>query len=309
MGLFYDSFNSQISRLWDFANKTAKPIHPSLSWTSGIINCKGDFLDLQSHGIALASSVIIQSDVVPQIFFGWDSVYDYEVLAHSEKLRRKTYPLYMMRRFEGFNEEMVAAKKLFDCYELKTRYVNLNKASLSVNTWPTTLAIGYRAKYLGMPYVMTEHAIVSDIDTVCVAPCVEYLDDQIKVDRSTFVITNWYNHIFLSVGLCVYNVHKYRNVFLPLFYRDYWRSWRQDSSFVQFVRNNHPEFADTLDLRLMDKNKISTERFYRSKARKNYWTPDTMIYHAWKGESKRNEKGFLDYYQQILDDLERKVSE
>ena len=63
---------------------------------------------------------------------------------------------------------------------------------------------------------MTPHAVISDMDAICVAPCVKYLEEQIAVDPETFCITNWYNDIRLSVGLCVYNLAKYRNVFEPL---------------------------------------------------------------------------------------------
>lgn len=307
MGLFYDTFHEQIARLWDKAHATKKPIHEGLSWTCGIISSRGgDFLDLQTHGIALAASIILQSDVVPKIYIGWDTGHDHESFAHDSELRLTNYPLFMFDRFgECYRAEALDSKLQFASFDLRTRYVELRKSCRSINSWPRTLAQGYRAKYLGMQYVMTNHAVISDIDTICVAPCVGYLDEQIAIDPKTFCITNWYNSTRLSVGLCVYNVTKYRMIFEPLLARDYWTTWRQDSSFVQFVRNNHPEYVDILDLRLMDKNKISTERYHQSRTRRNYWTPNTMFYHAWKGDQKTGKQEFMDYYQTILDDLER----
>ena len=305
MGIFHDQFHKQVRQIWDLAHQIEKPIHPDLTWTCGLIHGKGDFHDLQTHGMALAASIIIHSKVVPRIFIAWDTPVEFDTLVESGRARRKYYPAHLMRGFDAFNESMVKdAKPPFACYKLQSPYVTLQRSSRSINTWPWGLGRGYRAKHLGMQYVMTRHAIVSDIDTICVAPCIEYLDEQIAIDPDTFCITNWYNSRFLSVGLCVYNVEKYRGTYLPLLNRDYWTSWRVDSSFVQFVRNNHPEYADTLDLRIMDKNKISAERFSRSKARKNDWTPGTMFYHAWKGEAVKDPEGFTSYYQQILNDLE-----
>ncbi len=303
MGVFFDTFSDQIADLWAAAHALDKPLHPRITWTSGIINGKGDFKDLQAHGIALAASIIIYSPVVPRIVFGWDTASDFNQLAKDQHRLESTYPLWMLSRFAGFSQDMVAPERLFESHAINSRYVSLFKSPLSINPWPYSLGLGYRAKYLGMQCAMTSHAVISDIDTICVAPCVDYLNEQITKDPQTFCITNWYDDNELSVGLCVYNVLKYRLTFLPLLLKHFWTSHRRDSSFVQHVRKLEPDYRDVLDLRLMNRNKISTERFYRDRVRKNYWTDETMHYHAWKGEMRRNRDGFLAYYQSVLDGL------
>ena len=295
MGWFHTTFHNQIAEIWNFARSLDKPVHPTITWTSGIINAKGDLDDLQTHALALASSIIIQHDVVPKIIFGWDCPVTSSELSKSENLRRQLFPHLLMRSL--------------DCeptYYIDHRHLLLLRSPYSI-AWPYSLGMGYRAKYLGAQASLTTHTIVSDIDTICVKPCIPYLESEIDIDPNTFCITNWYDDVNLSVGLCVYNTAKFRNIFWPLLTRCHWSSHRRDGTFIQHVRRTFPEYKDILDIRLMNRNKISTERFWKSRVRKNYWTEKTMHYHAWKGEARKDKDGFHDYYQSVLDSLMQKI--
>lgn len=307
MGLIHDRFGDRVQELWSQARQLKREKHHGLTWTCGVMKCRDDFLDLQTQGLALAASILIHHEVVPEIIFSWDVQVPYDATARDKDLRLKYYPLYLLRAFPQFDENMLERTQLRSCYAMEDGCLKLYRSPLSVNPWSWGRGQGYRSKYLGMQFATTSHAIISDIDTICTRPCIDYLTDQIAIDPSTFCLTNWHNEKNLSVGLCVYNVAKYRLLFLPLLQRMHWQTKRADSTFIPSVLQKFPEFADQLDIRLFCRNKINVEKFHKNSTRQNYWTDESAVYHAWKGEFVRDEEGFFKYYESILDDLENRL--
>jgi len=310
MGIFFDTFKEQVKEIWDIAHKLDKPIHKDISWTMGLIKGRGDFLDLQLHGIALASSIIIKEKIVPKIICGWDTNRDIETTKWDDAGRLEIYPIHFFSMFSDDPAKYAEKANIYKCGHFSTKYISLYHSNLSLSSFAYSLGLGYRAKYIGLNYVTTPYAIMSDIDTICIRECVDYLMSEVQKDPETFCLTNWYDENILSVGLLVLNMNKYRNIYMPHFRRMYWELGRQDSLFVQSVRNKFPELKDQLDIRLFNKNMINAERFKKSKRRKNNYTDSlTAHYHAWKGEIAADQKGFLKFYGGILSSLKISAEE
>lgn len=308
MGIFAQEFGTRVVNLWHLAHSLNKPIANDITWAVGICNGRTDFADLQAHGIALASSIIINEPVVPRIMIGWDTHINYNDLYQrgAEKLRKDFYPHFMLSLFPA--PEIKKAKYTYEplFYTRETKYALIAKNSQCIGGHPYGLGLGYRAKYLGMEYVTTQHAVLSDIDTICLRPCIEQIRSEIKKNPKTFCLTSWYDEKYLSVGLCVYNMAKYRMLYKPLMNRMNWNLQHADSEFVQAVRRQYPRSARHLDLRLIEKDLLNTEKFYQCMKRENFWNDDkTAHYHAWKGELRKNKAGFIKFYGDILSDLER----
>lgn len=305
MGIFYKTFENKVRKVWKIAHSLNKPVDESLPWTMGLIKGRSDFSDLQVHTAALISSIIINEPVVPKIICAWDLPIDPNTTKWDYKKRCDIYPVYLLSLFDKFSMDFLLKKNIFSCYEMNTKYVDMYRSGFSVNSIPIGLALGYRSKYLGLNYVIHQsHAIMSDVDTICTRPCVGYLKEQIAKNPNTFCLTNWYNETDVSVGLVVFNMNKYRNVFFPLLNRMFWEIKRQDAKFIPRMLDKHPEYKDILDLRVFDGTMINAEKYYRKIPRNNVWKDDkTAHYHAWKGELKSNPEEFKEHYNKILDDL------
>jgi hypothetical protein len=320
MSIFYETFSERIKNLWHQANRLNKPIRNDISWTFGVVRGRADFADLQAHGIALASSIIITEDTIPPIICAWDTPDVFETLYKDKKLRDKTYPRFLL---ECFGDPVppatvqpdppyvkVREAHLHEYLERKTKYASLHRYPYCVGAHPLGLGFGYRTKYHGLDYVLTDHAIMSDIDTICIDKCVDYLMDEVKKGPNTFCLTNWQDASWISVGLVVFNMLKYRMIYKPYFNRMYWDTRRADSTFVKSVLLNFPHLKDQLDIREFDKHKINTEKFSLCQNRGNFWEKDkTVHYHAWKGEMDSNKDEFLKYYGEVLTKLETSVQE
>jgi hypothetical protein len=115
----------------------------------------------------------------------------------------------------------------------------------------------------------------------------------------------------LNVGLCVYNTQKFTNVFLPHFNLLYWGMDRRDSRFIPITIKAFPHLKEVLDVKLLDKTVVSSERFYSAKQWGNTFSPTlTSHYHAWKGEMEGdNWKKFSEYYHQVLSRLQMQASQ
>ena len=186
MGIFYNTFNEKIKEVWKIANRLNKPICNNLSWTMGIINGRCDFEDLQVHGAALMSSIIINENVVPKIICAWDTPYDSNTTKWNLNERNRIYPIYLLSLFDQFNKDFLEKSNIFKCNKFNNQYISLNRSGWSVNPIPIGLTLGYRAKYLGLNYVKTTHAIMSDIDTICTDSCIDYIQKEINIDPNTF---------------------------------------------------------------------------------------------------------------------------
>lgn len=311
MSIFFDTFKDRVKELFIVASKLDKPIDSSITWTAGLIKGRADFLDLQVHAAALAASIIITEKVVPPIIFAWDCLYDASRFIFKKekdpKPKEEYYPYYLLNLFNSRESSSLMYSHLSECYERGNKYVTIYRSPLSNNPWPYSLGLGYRAKYLGLEYVVTPNAIMSDIDTICIQPCLEYLKEQISLDPNTFCLTNWYNEKWVSVGLCIFNMFKYRMIYKPYLNRMAWDTYRADSTFIQSIREKFPHIIHELDIRLFDKNMINAEKFSICTKRGNIADGTTAHYHAWKGEMAADMDGFLEYYSHILDELESKL--
>lgn len=305
MGLIYDNFKDKVLELWNKANKLDKPIHSDITWTYGLIKGKADFLDLQVQGLALASSIIITEPVVPKIICSWDSPRDPTSTRTDNAARINDYPQYLLRAMPEWKESCFNRDDYFGSFKFTSKYFDLHRTPLSVSAWPNSLAMGYRSKYLGMNYVTTPYGILSDIDTISLNQCVHYLETKINSSPDTFVWTNYQTETSLSVGLCLYNMSKYRNIFLPRLYNIYWSTHRQDSRFVLEVLAAYPELKDILTIGLFDGKILNSEKIYRSIPRGNIFVEGkTAHYHSWKKEySGENATYFIPFYNKILDNL------
>jgi len=304
MGAFYKTFNEKIREVWKLATQLDKPVRENLTWTVGIINGRCDFEDLQAHGAALMASIIIKEKVVPKIICVWDTPTDTNTSKWDLEERQRIYPLYLLRLFDEFDESFLEKPKIFSCNRLSNQYVSLHRAGWSVNPIPSGLTLGYRAKYLGLNYVRTTHAIMSDIDTICTDECCDYVQENIDRNPETFCLTNYYDNENVSVGLVAFNMRKYREVYLPLWHEMYWKLPKADAKFIQAIRKEYLECQDELDIQLMDKNVVNTEKYYHNIPRKNHWVDDkSKHYHAWKGEMEQNTEEFNSFYNDILDNL------
>jgi len=303
MGIFFDTFHNKIKEVWNIAVQLDKPVSDNLSWTLGLIKGYSDFQDLQAHGAALMASIIINEKVVPRIICAWDTPFASTTTQRDLKQRRRVYPVYLLELFNGFSKRFLK-RSTVRCNFFENRYVSLHRSGWSVNPSASKLGIGYRAKYLGMNYVQTPHAILSDIDTICANECIDYIQGEIDKDPNTFCLTNHYDDTNVSVGLVVFNMKKYREIYLPRCHQVFWKLPRGDSKHIQFIKSEFPEHQQDLDLRLMDKNVVNTEKYYYYKPRKNNWVDEKSVhYHAWKGEMRQNPKEFIKFYNGILDNL------
>jgi len=319
MGIISENFNEKIKEIWKIANQLDKPINNNLSWTFGIIKGRTDFEDLQAQGAALMSSIIINEKTVPKIICGWDVPTDTRSIRRDPERKFQLFPKYLLNLFEDFNLDFLKVPEpiklkidhVSNSYNyLSNKYVSLHRSGLSVNPTVSMLGLGYRAKYHGLNYVRTPYAIMSDIDTVCTNECTDYIQEEINKNTETFCLTNYYDDSNVSVGLVVFNMKKYREIYLPLWYENFWRLPHADSKFIQTIRKKFPEHAEELDLRLMDRNIINTEKYYKDIHRKNVWVDNKSAhYHAWKGEIRSNPEKFLNFYDKILTDLLQKGKE
>lgn len=303
MSQFHKIFGEKVKKVWNLAHQLNKPIDNNLPWTFGIIKGRSDFEDLQVHGAALISSIIINEPVVPKIICAWDLPIDPNTTKWDYQTRCSIYPIYLLSLFENFSMDFLKKENIFSCYEMNTKYVEMHRSGFSVNSIPTGLALGYRAKYLGLNYVMNSHAIMSDIDTICTKPCIKYLKTQIEKDPNTFCLTNWYNETDVSVGLVVFNMEKYRNVFFPILCNESWNIPKGDSRYIPIILERYPELEKVLDIKTYDIN-FHAEKFHVCKKRGNIWDDEkTFNYHAWKGDIRANPTEFFKNYNQILDSL------
>lgn len=309
MGLIYDNFKDRVLRLWNEANRLEKPIHSNITWTYGLIHGKADFLDLQVQGLALAASIIITEPLVPKIICSWDSPRDPTSTRKDNAARISDYPQYLLRAMPSWEEKCLRRDNYYGSFKFTSKYFDLHRSPFSVSAYPNSLAMGYRSKYLGMNYVTTPYGIISDIDTISLENCIPYLELKIRESPDIFVWTNHQTDTNLSVGLCLYHMEKYRNIFLPRLYNIYWSTHRQDSRFVPEVITAFPETKNILTVGLFDGEILNSEKFYRNIHRgNNFKEGKTTHYHSWKREYQgRNATEFIPFYKNILDMLEKKL--
>ncbi len=306
MGIIYDNFKDKVLHLFKQACTLDKPTHPDITWTCGLIRGRADFLDMQVQGLALAASIIITEPVVPKIIYSWDSLLDATTTRKDNKTRIHYFPLYILRAFPDWNEDYLGRTDDYRSYKLTSRHFDIHRSALSVNAQQFSLATGYRSKYLGINYVTTKYGILSDIDTISLNPCVPYLETKIQESPDTFVWTNHITERNMSVGLCIYNMKKYRNIFLPKLYNIYWHTDRQDSQFVPTVLREFPRLKTDLDIKLFDGEIINSEKFYKVIKRNNRFVDGkTAHYHSWKREHFSSE--FVPFYDNILNTLQEKL--
>jgi hypothetical protein len=281
-----------------------KPIHPDITWTVGLLNGRGYYCDLQIQGLALASSIIINEPVVPKIIIAWDTPNDSTTLSQNVNKKLDQYPRIMINAFDRTTaSEKIATEKFGDNFNFENKYVKLVRSWLSVNPQQWSLGLGYRSKYLGINYVTTKYGIISDVDTVCIKPCIEKLMNGVYESPDTFCFTGWHNETWVTVGLCIYNMFKYRNFFFPYLCNEAWTLPRQDSRFIKTIIDRNPQLKDILDIKTFD-GKLSAEKLSTNTRRNNIWDEErTMHYHAWKGETRKNPTEFFKIYNKILDDL------
>lgn len=305
MGVIYDNYREQISELWNMANKLDKPLRTDVTWTYGIIHSRGDWLELQAHAAALSASIIICEDVVPQIVIAWDCPVSQNTMKYRPKLRASSYPAFLMSQFDEHDDSFLENSNIYKCTKYETRYVSLNQSAFSVNLFPVALSQGYRAKYLGMNYVTTPYGIITDVDTICIKPFLDYAMGEVG---DAFCTTNYCDQIQLGAGFCIYEMERYRKYFLPYLMRDWWQLIRQDSRHLQELRLWHEDLRDVLTINTkLDGSIVCAEKFYMNKRRGNLWSEDTAFYHAWKGEPRANKERFLEYYGHILNSLKEKA--
>ena len=312
MGFIHDTFGESVTELWNVAKEIKdKPIHPDITWTYGFLKGKGhDYLDLQTHALALASSVIITEPVVPKIICCWDTpVCRISSRRSGQQDRDEYYPKYMLSQM-GVPEEEFHTTQTEKLFRRDTKYFSLVRSSRSVNTYSFRLGIGYRAKYLGLEYVKTPYGIMTDTDTICLRPCVEFLMDEVNKNPDSFCWSAFWEpeNVQLNVGLNVYNMSLYHSIYQPYFNEMYWDLPKQDGYFFGTVLKRYPELVDKLPVELLDYEKVSTGKYkgYNMAGGKTTWNDDkTMHYHGWKGEyrTRRNKQGFIDTFNNILDTL------
>lgn len=305
MSIYYDTFKDRIKNLWNKAITLDKPLHKDITWTVGLINGRADFDDLQAHGIALAASIIIKERIVPRIICVWDTYFNTNYfLEHPEK-KKEFYPNYLLSCFPDPGILHNQYRNIPEVFPRTNKYMSLYRHPFSVSPYPYSLGMGYRAKYHGMEYVTTTYGIMSDIDTICTRPCIEYLESIININPDTFCLTNKIGEKWASVGLCVFNMLKYNMIYKPHWNIMSWETYRADSTFIPFLLKKFPELVDVLDVRVFDGETINAEKFYKCNPRGNFWNDEkTAHYHAWKGEINVNPKEFIKFYSNILTDLE-----
>lgn len=299
MSKFYDTFYSKALSLFKKANELDKPIHPDMTWVCGLINGRDDYLDLQCHALVLMASIIINEPVVPRIICTWDTRTDYFTLKNLHGEIRYQYPTQIMAGFKEWNG--FKANDIMSMYRFKSRYVEFNKSGYSVGSYPNSLGMGYRAKYNGLNTVKTKYSILSDIDTVCINPCLEKI---FKVlEPNTFCWTNFENSVSINVGLCVFNMEKYFSYFFPALMRYWWELPYRDSEIIKFLKNKEPMLLEKLSIKTFGNSSFVGEKYHYSRKRKDILDNNTCIYHAWKGDTSKGHNDFYDYYSRIIDNL------
>ncbi len=268
MSKFYDTYYKRVTKLFEKANELDKPIRDDVTWTVGLINGRNDYLDSQCYLKALVASIIINEPVVPKIICAWD----------------------------------VLGKAGPPTIE-DTKYFNLCKSPFSVKPYPGGLGIGYRAKYLGLNLVKTPYGIMSDLDVVCLKPCVDKYMDKTKQHPDVFCWTNYKNRKAINSGFVVFNMEKYFRDYLPAIMQNYWNLPHRDSEFIKHLQNIG--LRDKLTIGVIKDKKFICTKFWWSDRRDDKFDESTSIYHAWKGDIKRGEDKFYDFYDNILDVLER----
>ncbi|MCP3683485.1 MAG: hypothetical protein GY861_12430 [bacterium] len=270
MGVFYDTYYNRVVDLFEKANKLDKPIRDDVTWAVGMINGRNDYLDSQCHVLALVASIIINEPVVPRIICAW---------------------------------EVVGKEAPFVIED--TKYFKLCKSPFSVKPYPGRLGLGYRAKYLGLNLVKTPYGIMSDIDTVCVKPCIDKYMDKTKQHPNVFCWTNYKDRRCINSGFVVFNMQKYFSCYLPAIMQNYWNLPHRDSEFIKFLQNDN-ELRDKLTIGVIKDKKFICTKFWWSARRDDEFDENTSIYHAWKGDIKKGEDKFYEFYDGILKELERK---
>jgi len=308
MGFIYQNFALSVLELWEKASKVNnKNIHSDLTWTFGIMNGNShDFLDLQVHALALASSIILTERVVPKIICCWDIPYSYSSLKKDSE-KEKYYPSFLFEAFKVPHKDFFH-KEFRRCYRLSSKYFDLHRSSLSVNGFPYKIGIGYRAKYLALNYVQTPYGIMTDADTICLRPTIEYLMQEVNKNPDSFCWSAFWDEVKnqLNVGLNIYNMNLYRNLYLPKMNENYWNLPRGDVYFLGSVFHKYPELKNKLKIQLLDYELISVGKFkpYVMAGNKTTFnTERSMHYHGWKEEYRSNPTGFIKTFNEILDNL------
>lgn len=301
MGIIYNNFYQKTCDLWNLAHQLDKPRRSDVTWTTGLVQGRSDFLDLQTQFLALAASIIITEPQVPEIICAWDSPSSH---IHLPKTRRGTgFPEAVYDCIKPKHFICKHNRDLFDGFVMETQYVSVLRAWLSVNAWPPGLGRGYRSKWGGLRYVITPKAILSDADSICLKPCVNYLMDLAKTDPNVFCWTTWIEEEKINVGLCLFDMAKLNTMFFPLLSRIWWSTDHKDSTFVQTVRKAYPEYADALKLGLASKKTVNAERFATARKYGKIWNEDVAHYHAFKAEFRRGGQKALDAYDGMLSGL------
>jgi hypothetical protein len=276
-----------------------------VTWAVSLLDGRGNFGDLQVQGLALASSIIINEPVVPKILIVWDTPNDGTTLSHFPERKCKQYPWYLLRAFNPKIDEEALKKEVFGShFYFSNKYVDLHRSWLSVNPHQYSLGLGYKAKYLGLNYVTTKYGISGDIDTICRKPTVDRLMKSVYESPDTFCFTGWHNEHYVMVGLCVYNMEKYRNYFLPNLSQNMWKIPKQDSMFIKTLLKMRPDLNSVLDIKTFGDVHLHAEKFYLCKARGNSWDEErTLNWHSFKYEPAKDPVGYFKLYNEILDNL------
>jgi len=302
MGALYNNFKTKTFALWEAAHKLKKPTRSDVCWTTGMVHGRSDFAELQIQFLALAASIIIVEPEVPEVICAWDSPLPYTDLT---KHRRGTgFPEIVWDCMKPAPLISNHNQSLFQFYAAQTPYVSLFRSWLSVNAWCRGLGLGYRSKWGGLRYAVTPWAMLSDADTICLRPCVDFLMGKMREDPDVFCWTSHIEDDKINVGLVLLNMAKLNAMFFPLLSRIWWTTDHKDSTFVQAVRKAFPQMADALKLGLYDKRMANSERFaaarkYKGKA----WSDETTHWHVWKREVSVGGKKALCAYERVLDDL------
>ncbi len=268
MSRFHDTFHTRVKSLFEKANDLDKPVRDDVTWTIGLLNGRNDYLDSQTHVYALVSSIIINEPVVPKILLVWDT-------------------------WKKEDPPEIKDSKYLKVYQSPFRTV-----------WPDKFSAGYRAKYLGLNMVKTPYGLMSDLDTICVKPCVDKYMNKAKESPEIFCWTNYKDKKAINSGFVVFNMDKYFRHYLPAVMRNYWTLPMRDSEFIKHLQKNG--LKEKLTIGLIRDNKFIGTKFHWSNRRNDKFDETSSVYHAWKGDIKKGEDKFYDFYDGILDELEEK---
>jgi hypothetical protein len=270
MSKFYDTYYNRVSQLFQKANELDKPVREDVTWAIGMINGRNDYQDTQCYVLALVASIIINEPVVPRIICAWDT---------------------------WKSEEQPTIEE--------SKYFKLYRSPFSVKPYPGVLGIGYRAKYLGLNLVKTPYGIMSDLDTICVKPCIDKYMDKTKQHPDVFCWTNYKDRRAINSGFVVFNMQKYFSYYLPAIMQNYWDLPHRDSEFIKYLQNNG--LREKLTIGVIKDKKFICTKFWWSPRRQDEFNENTSIYHAWKGDIKTGGDKFYEFYGNILKELEGKV--